>query len=139
MALDFSTDFGKHARERLEREQIGWLVTVGGDGTPQPSPVWFLWDGATFLIYSQPNTPKIRNIQRQPRVALHLNSDEHGGDVVILTGDATVAPGAALADVPPAYLEKYRAGIASINHTPESMIAAYSTAIRIRPTALRGF
>ena len=138
MALDFSTDFGKRAQERLEREQIGWLVTTGRDGTPQPSPVWFLWDGATFLIYSEPATPKVRNLQRQPQVAFHLNSDEHGNDIVILTGEASVEPGAALADVPTAYLEKYRQGIASINLTPESMIATYSTAIHIRPMALRG-
>jgi len=138
MTLDFSTDFGKRAQERLTREQIGWLVTTGGDGTPQPSPVWFLWDGATFLIYSEPNTPKVRNLQRQPQVAFHLNSDEHGNDIVILTGEASVEPGAALTDVPTAYLEKYRQGIASINLTPESMIATYSTAIHIRPMALRG-
>ncbi len=139
MALDFSTDFGKRAQERLEREQIGWLVTVGGDGTPQPSPVWFLWDGETALIYSQPNAPKIRNVQRQPKVAFHFNSDEHGNNVVTLTGEASIEAGATLADVPAAYLEKYRDGIASINLTPESMIAAYSTVVRIRPTALRGF
>ena len=138
MALDFSTDFGKRAQERLEREQVGWLVTAGGDGTPQPSPVWFLWDGETFLIYSEPNTPKVRNVQRQPRVAFHLNSDEHGNNVVTLTGEASIETGATLADVPAAYIEKYRDGIASINLTPESMIAAYSTVVRIRPTALRG-
>ncbi len=138
MALDFSTDFGKRVQERLEREQVGWLVTVGGDGTPQPSPVWFLWDGETFLIYSEPNTPKVRNVQQQPRVAFHFNSDEHGNNVVTLTGEASIETGATLADVPSAYIEKYRDGIASINLTPEAMIAAYSTVVRIRPTALRG-
>jgi predicted pyridoxine 5'-phosphate oxidase superfamily flavin-nucleotide-binding protein len=40
--LDFSTDFGQRAKERLEREPVAWLVTVGSDGTPQPSPIWYL-------------------------------------------------------------------------------------------------
>ena len=84
------------------------------------------------------NTPKVRNVQQQPRVAFHFNSDEHGNNVVTLTGEASIETGATLADVPSAYIEKYRDGIASINLTPEAMIAAYSTVVRIRPTALRG-
>ena len=45
MLIDSSTEFGKRVEQRLRDEQIGWIVTVGTDGTPQPSPVWFLWDG----------------------------------------------------------------------------------------------
>ena len=37
---DFSSDFGKRAEARLQHEAVAWLTTVGGDGTPQPSPVW---------------------------------------------------------------------------------------------------
>ena len=73
--IDLSTDFGKHVDRRLQEEWIIWLTTVGEDGTPHPRPVWFLWDGETFLIYSRPDTHKLDHIARRPRVALSLDGD----------------------------------------------------------------
>jgi PPOX class probable F420-dependent enzyme len=136
--LDFSTDFGKRAKDRLDREPVAWLVTVDRDGTPQPSPIWYLWDGETCLIYSQPNTPKVRNVQRHPQTAFHLEGDGKGGDIIILVGEAVVDD-TPPADQNPAYLEKYAEGIVNIGMTNASFAAAYSTPIRFRPTRLRGF
>src|SRR5215212_1046591 len=90
MEIDTSTDFGARVARHLEDDRIVWLATVDPDGTPQPSPVWFLWDGDTALIYSQATTPKLRNIERHPRVSLHFNCTASGGDVVILTGEASL-------------------------------------------------
>ncbi|MDQ6712638.1 MAG: pyridoxamine 5'-phosphate oxidase family protein, partial [Candidatus Dormibacteraeota bacterium] len=42
---------------------------VRPDGIPIPSPVWFHWDGHSFLIYSQPDTPKLRDISSNPQAA----------------------------------------------------------------------
>ena len=138
MKIDTTTEFGQRVQRRLRDETIGWLTTVGPDGTPQPSPIWFLWDGETILIYSQPNTPKVRNIERNGRVALNLDGDGRGGDIVILTGAARVdrdAPGAADHTE---YLEKYRQGIERIGMTPEQFAASYSEPIRMTPAKLRG-
>ena len=138
MKIATTTEFGQRVQRRLRDETIGWLTPVGPDGTPQPSPIWFLWDGETILIYSQPNTPKLRNIERNPRVALNLDGDGHGGDIVILTGEARVdrdAPGAADHTE---YLEKYRQGIERIGMTPEEFAASYSVPIRMTPAKLRG-
>jgi PPOX class probable F420-dependent enzyme len=137
--MDTSTEFGQRAAERLVKEQVIWLTTVDSSGTPQPNPVWFIWDGQTVLIYSQPNQPKIRNIERSGHVSLNFNSDFHGGDVVIFAGTAQIEPTAPAADQNPAFVEKYADGIASINLTPESFAATYSVPIRFIPTKLRGF
>ncbi|MEJ7654272.1 MAG: pyridoxamine 5'-phosphate oxidase family protein [Chloroflexia bacterium] len=67
---------------RLQEEEIIWLTTVRADGRPQSVPVWALWDGETFLIYSKPDQPKTRNIAANPRVSLNLNSNARGGDIV---------------------------------------------------------
>ena len=45
-----------HVEQRLREEPIIWLTTVRPDGRPHTVPVWFLWDGETFLIFSQPVT-----------------------------------------------------------------------------------
>ncbi|MFN8663543.1 MAG: TIGR03667 family PPOX class F420-dependent oxidoreductase [Thermomicrobiales bacterium] len=137
--IDTSSEFGQRVAKRLADEQIAWLATVDGSGTPQPNPVWFIWDGQTVLIYSQPDQAKIRNVERSGRVSLNFNSDFHGGDVAILTGTATIEPTAPAADQNPAYIQKYADGIASINMNPESFASSYSVPIRITPQKLRGF
>ncbi|MGI9252887.1 MAG: pyridoxamine 5'-phosphate oxidase family protein, partial [Thermomicrobiales bacterium] len=45
--LQPGTAFAARVVRHLEHDQVAWLVTVDADGAPQPSPVWFLWDGAT--------------------------------------------------------------------------------------------
>ena len=87
MQLDQSTEFGARVARRLESEHVAWLTTVRADGQPQPSPVWFLWDGDSILIYSRPNQPKLRNIAGNPKVSLSFNSDGDGGD-----GDEEAGP-----------------------------------------------
>jgi PPOX class probable F420-dependent enzyme len=136
--LDTSSEFGARVERRLREELIIWLTTVREDGTPQPSPVWFLWDGQTILIYSQPATPKLRNIERNQTVALNLNGDRSGGDIVIITGTAHIATDAPPANRVAEYLAKYRDPIAEIQMTPESFAQAYSVPIRVTPTHLRG-
>jgi pyridoxamine 5'-phosphate oxidase-like protein len=72
--VDFGSDLGVRARERLTTEQVIWLTTVAPRRAPHPRPVWFLWDGGVFLIYSQPIAKKLAHIARNPEVALHFNS-----------------------------------------------------------------
>ncbi len=131
--FDTTTEAGKRAEKRLREEQIAWMTTVRSDGQPQTVPVWFLWDDEGFLIYSQPNRQKLRNIARNPRVGLNLNSNDGGGDVVRLEGTARIVE-----DAPPAgevepYVEKYRDSIARIGFDVEGFAREYSTAVRVTP------
>lgn len=139
MLFDPSTPFGARITRRLHDEQVIWLTTVGSSGTPQPNPVWFLWESDSFLIYTQPASYKVRNLRHNPRVALNFDSGAGGEDVIVFTGVAALDESAPLAHHNPAYLEKYRSGIADIEMTPESMGESYSVAIRVRPDKVRGF
>jgi PPOX class probable F420-dependent enzyme len=138
LTLDTSTPFGARVRDRLQKEIVAWLTTVGPDGTPQPSPIWFLWDGQEILIYSQPNKAKLRNIARNPRVAFNFDGNGKGGDIVILTGAARIVPSEPPADANPNYLAKYDAEIRRIGMTRESFARSYSVAIRLTLDHLRG-
>jgi PPOX class probable F420-dependent enzyme len=121
---------------RLRREAIAWLTTVREDGQPQPVPVWFSWDGEQFVVFSRPGTQKLRNIAVNPKVSLHLNSDERGGQVVRFDGLAEIVPDGQPATAYPAMIEKYREGIRSLGMTPESFARSYSVQIRVRPMRL---
>lgn len=138
MQIDTSTDFGKRVERRLREAEVIWLTTVRQDQTPQPTPVWFLREGDTILMYSRPNQQKQRNIARNPTVSLNLDGDGHGGDIIVLTGKAQVAADAPPTTDVPAYVAKYREAIARIGMTPESFAATYSLAIRITVTDVRG-
>ncbi len=135
--LDLSAEASAALVERLRTESVAWITTVTVGGQPQSSPVWFLWDDGVFLVYAQPHSWKVRNIRANPRVSLHLNSDEDGGNVVTFDGSARISEGHPPAHEVAAYLAKYREGIAAIGMTPEQMAAEYSTALRISPTRVR--
>lgn len=138
MHIDTSSEFGARAARHLEQDLIVWLTTVGSDGVPQPSPVWFHWDGETVLMFSQPGTPKLRNIGMNPNVSLNFAGDGYGGDIVILNAEAAVDESMPPATDDPDYLAKYADGMQRIGMTPEDFAQAYSVPVRIRPTRLRG-
>ena len=135
--IDLTSKLGVRAAQRLQEEHIIWLTTVASDGTPQPNPVWFYWDGKTISVYSQPNSHKLKNISRNPRVSVNFQADEEGGDILVLAGDATIDRNPPKPD--PRFIEKYREAIPRIGHTPESLAASYSVLIRISPRGMRGF
>ena len=138
MIVDESTDFGARAAAHLRDEIVVWMTVVAPKSGPIPMPVWFLWDGAeTVLMFSQDGA-RVRNVQADPRVSLSFDGDGRGGDIVVLSGRATVEPDAPPADRVDAYVEKYSEHIARIGRTPEQFGARYSNPIRIELTKLRG-
>jgi PPOX class probable F420-dependent enzyme len=138
LVIDETTDFGKRVAQRLRDESVIWLTTVRPDGTPEPSPVWFLWDGESCLIYSEPGKTKLKDIAANPKVALSFDSDGRGGNVVVLTGEARLDETAPPSDQEADYQTKYRQMIAGIGMTPEHFARGYSVPIRVTPTKLRG-
>jgi PPOX class probable F420-dependent enzyme len=136
--IDPGTPGGAHIAQRLTDELIAWFTTVSPKGAPITIPIWFLWQGGDeLLVFSQPNTAKLRNIAANPRVCAHLNDEGTGQDIVIMIGTA------ALSDDPPAnelpiYIEKYRSLIDGYGWTPESFAADYSVPFRVKIERLRG-
>ena len=129
--IDLTTDFGRAVERHLKEETVIWLTTVDSHLTPQPRPVWFLWENDSVLIFSKPDAYKVKHIGKHPRISLHFNTDETGDKhVIILTGEARIEPGIPSAMHVAAYLDKYRTGIADLDMTPESFSAEYSTPIR---------
>jgi PPOX class probable F420-dependent enzyme len=125
------------AVRRIEQDQVVWFTTVTDSGVPAPNPVWFIRDGDDLLVYSQPTSRRVHNIGPRPTVTLHFNSDAGGGDVVVITGLAEVAPGRK-PSARPAYLAKYEASITGeLGTTVDEIDATYDTEIRVHPTKVR--
>jgi PPOX class probable F420-dependent enzyme len=136
--IDESTEFGARAARHLREEVVVWLTSVTRAGAPLPNPVWFLWDGdETVTMHSMPGA-RVRNIEANPQVALNFAGDGRGGDIVVLSGHATVDPDAPPASAHQDYLAKYERHIDRIGMTPATFSERYSVPLRIRLTRLRG-
>ncbi len=139
--LDLNTKFGRFAKKQIKSEYFVWFTTVDSSGTPQPRPVWFIWENDTFLIFSQPKSHKLKHIQKNPNVSLHFNSADEKGErrLIVFTGTATIDQNCLPANKIRAYMRKYKQGIQDLNATPDQFATEYSVAIRITPTNVRGF
>src|SRR5919108_5083912 len=58
------------ARAVLEGDDVATLVTLNADGSPNVSMAWVGLEGDDIVIGTLPDQRKLRNIRRDPRVAL---------------------------------------------------------------------
>ena len=139
--IDLTSAFGQAVKVHLKNQYVIWLTTVDSNLTPQPRPVWFIWENDSFLIFSQPNAHKLKHLQKDSQVALHFNAADEKGEngIIIFTGMATIDKDCPPAHKVRAYLRKYKAGITSLNSTPEQFSGEYSVALRVTPTNVRGW
>lgn len=138
--VSFRTKFGRKVWKHIKNEYMVWLTTVGENGMPQPRPVWFVWDKGDILIFSQQSAYKVKHIAKHKEVSLHFNTDPKGeGDVIVILGTARIDKSSPQPHLIPAYVKKYRKGIRGLNSTLEEFGREYAAAIRITPTAIRGW
>ena len=139
--IDFTSEFGQTVKRHIDEEYFIWLTTVDSNLTPQPRPVWFIWQDDSFLIFSEPKAHKVRHIMEHPNVALHFNTTDKKGeqDVVVILGTAVIDPSVSSVHNVPAYVKKYRKGLVDLKMSPEEMGKRYSVAIRVSPASVRGW
>jgi PPOX class probable F420-dependent enzyme len=75
------------AAAQLTEARNYWIGTVRADGRPHAMPVWGVWLEGRLFFSTGRTSQKGRNLARDPRVVVHLES---GDEVVILEGVADV-------------------------------------------------
>jgi PPOX class probable F420-dependent enzyme len=60
----------------LRSERTCRAGTVGADGAPHVSPLWFVWDGSALWLNSVVKSQRWTNVMRDPRVSITVD----GGD-----------------------------------------------------------
>ena len=91
------------------------------------------------MIFSEKDKAKLRHIARNPRVALNFNTDDEGGDVAVVVGDAKILDNPPAASRVKTYLRKYGKGIRDLDMTVAEFRDAYTVPILVTPQAMRGF
>ena len=132
--LDPTTPKDARIDARLRTEPIIWLATTRPDGRPHLVPVWFWWDGAHVLIFSEPDKQKVRNLRHSPHAMLALDSADQGEDIVMIAGEAALLTEPSEAVMPPGFAAKYAAHFARLGSSAPEMAARYSQPIRVTPS-----
>ena len=145
--LDATNPLHAQILDRLEKEEYGFFITVRPDGRPHAIPVCYIYEHGehdedeNILIFSVPDSIKVRNIRGNPHVSLAL--DNFGfGDYFSVVVDGI----AELVDEPtnwlhyPPYDTKYRAlsqRAFGSDHVPDEYAAQFSQAIRMKTLKFR--
>ncbi len=74
----------------LDVFHIAHVVTVRPDGRPHVAQVWFLEEDGRAFVMADGNAVKVRNIRRDPAVALSVATDQRPLKYVVLHGEAQV-------------------------------------------------
>lgn len=85
-------------RDLIETPGIGALSTIGPDGTPQVTALWYLADGDTVKTSLMTSRQKYKNIVAHPKATLFIIDPADPFRTLEVRGDATVDddPGLAL-------------------------------------------
>jgi len=69
--------------ERLKRKKITYLATIKNNGSPRLHPITpFIGNGMLFM-FTEPTSPKIGDLCRDGRYAMHFSVDRNAGEPLI--------------------------------------------------------
>lgn len=121
--------------EGLLSELVLWLSSTRPDGRPHVVPTWFDWDGEAITVFSKPHAQKVRNVRHQRLVMVAIGRPEHGFNVDLLEGEASLEV-TGVRRPSRRFQEKYRDALGEAGYTLEAFAAEYPQSVRIRPTRL---
>lgn len=64
-----SDSFPENVVHFLQEKNFLVLATTRGDGSPQVTPIWYLYEDSHFVVNVMNGRAKVANIRRDPRVA----------------------------------------------------------------------
>lgn len=76
----------------LASERTCRVATVGADGAPHVTPLWFAWDGSALWLTSIVRSQRFTDLQRDGRVSVVVDTGEEFFDLrgVEIVGSASV-------------------------------------------------
>jgi len=75
------------ARVFLQKPLISRVSTNGADGYPHTVPTWFILDGDDFVVISERDTRKVKNVLADPRAAVQVGGEPGDAYGVLARGE----------------------------------------------------
>jgi PPOX class probable F420-dependent enzyme len=87
------------ARAVIESDAVAQVVTLDEDGSPQVTAAWVGLEGDEIVIATLPDQRKLRNLRRDPRIALSIPTNRTNAwgllEYLVVYGTARVTEGGA--------------------------------------------
>lgn len=77
----------------LSEPNIAVVATTAMNGTPHAMPIWYLWRDGKVLFHTGPESKKMRNLRKNDRVSLVIDTKTAPYKVVVIEGRARELPG----------------------------------------------
>jgi PPOX class probable F420-dependent enzyme len=121
--------------EWLAGPNIARVGTINEDGTPRVTAFWYRREGdGSLTLNTYEDNVHVRNLKRDGRVALLIDSSDQPYKSVHVNGDAEVADEAATAEEIGRLYERYFGGReAAIEYGNQLVSAGKRVNIRVRP------
>src|SRR6266545_4864264 len=115
-------------RDLFDKKSFAMLATVGADGSPQVTPVWFDYDGTHIRFNTARGRVKEKNLGRNPKIALAIMDPDNPYRYVQVRGRiAEVTEAGADAHID-ALAKKYTGKDRYANHKPGEVRVIYKVA-----------
>lgn len=85
------TTFPESHRDLLDA-QVATLATVGGDGFPQLTELWFIHEDGELKLSLNDSRLKTRNLVKQPKCSLMILDLENPYRYLVVRGNAKIEP-----------------------------------------------
>jgi len=93
---------GRALSQELLKRDLARMAFVAQDGTPRAIPIGIFWNGSEIVMCTAKNARKLRSLERNPAVALTIDTEVHPPHILLLRGDAELDP---VEGIPEEYLQ----------------------------------
>jgi PPOX class probable F420-dependent enzyme len=80
------TDLFSTYLDLFDKKSFASIATIMKDGSPQVSPVWVDYDGENILVNTAKERQKMKNINRDARIALSIQDPDNPYRKLIIRG-----------------------------------------------------
>lgn len=123
--------------ELLAGPNLARLAYVGRNGRPHVVPIWCAYRDGEFVMVTGPKADKVAALQRNPAVALTIDSSKPPYHVLLVDGDATVEPTDGMAPEYPDIVARYLGPAAEAYLAPMRERVKSQRRIRVKVRAWR--
>lgn len=116
----------------LAAPNLARLAYIGGNGRPHVVPIWFAHHDGDIIMVTGPKAAKLQGIEKNPAVAVTIDSSTPPYTVLLIDGDATLEPVEGMAPEYRPIVERYL-GVAAESYL-KALLPRVKRQVRIRIT-----
>ena len=81
---------GEQRKRFLEGRHVAVLATIGSQGEPVLTPIWYVYEGGRILMRTSKDSVKAKNVGRDPRVTVCVQDEAAPYKSVTIYGQAVL-------------------------------------------------